>query len=188
MGCGPFHYVRLGPAHCASMLLMRGIPCAHSVIRLWTRECPERKTRHSCAGCRAALQTRHSLPRLFPDKHIESPRMRRLYRTCQRNEVHTGGEVLPNPITEPFFSLLSHPAAPSAGFLRFGPHHATQVTLLSSYIHAARSRDPPHQARGAVIRSIAGFLHASGLGGVLLDSSTSSETLLSRYGRMPVKH
>lgn len=24
--------------------------------------------------------------------------------------------------------------------------------------------------------------------GVLLDSSTSSETLLSRYGRMPVKH
>ncbi len=45
--------------------------------------------------------------------------MRRLYRTCQRNEVHTGGEVLPNPITEPFFSLLSHPAAPSAGFLLF---------------------------------------------------------------------
>ena len=38
-----------------------------------------------------------------------------------------------NPITEPFFSLLSHPAAPSAGFLRFGPHHATQVTLLSEH-------------------------------------------------------
>ena len=136
----------------------------------------------------AALQTRHSLPRLFSDKHIESPRKRRLYRRCQRNEVHTGGEVLPNPITEPFFSLLSHPAAPSAGFLRFGPHHATQVTLLSSYIHAARSRDPPHQARGAVIRSIAGFPPCFRFGGVLLDSSTSSETLLSRYGRMPVKH
>ncbi|RXU44608.1 hypothetical protein CWT15_08260 [Bifidobacterium longum] len=60
------------------------------------------------------------MPRLFSDKHIESPRKRRLYRRCQRNEVHTGGEVLPNPITEPFFSLLSHPAAPPPGFFVLG--------------------------------------------------------------------
>ncbi|KAA8825049.1 hypothetical protein EMO92_07255 [Bifidobacterium reuteri] len=36
----------------------------------------------------------------------------------------------PDPITEPFFSLLSHPAAPSAGFLRFAGFFSSSWTAL----------------------------------------------------------
>ena len=43
------------------------------------------------------------------------PSNERLYECCQ--QLQLVARFRWNPITEPFFSLLSHPAAPSAGFL-----------------------------------------------------------------------
>ena len=71
-------------------------------------------------GC---LHVRYIFPSELTGTRIILPRLGRLYRTCQR--LRQLARFPKNPITEPFFSLLSQPAAfLSAGFLFLNRIHA----------------------------------------------------------------
>ena len=65
--------------------------------------------------CMFRLHVRYIFPSELTGTRIILPRLGRLYRTCQR--LRQLARFPKNPITEPFFSLLSQPAAfLSAGF------------------------------------------------------------------------
>lgn len=65
--------------------------------------------------CMFRLHVRYIFPSELTGTRIILPRLGRLYRTCQR--LQQLARFLKNPIIEPFFSLLSQPAAfLSAGF------------------------------------------------------------------------